>query len=85
MLQAALRELQQQLETEQEHSSRLQQQLQGAQLHRHTQDTAAQACVAVTHCSVQTETSGSDTENDVAVEGESSAGVLCQAYLFRVW
>ena len=55
-VQAALREVQQQLQAEREHRSRLEQQLQGplTMPRERTQDAAAQASPSVSHCSIQT-------------------------------
>lgn len=55
-VQAALREVQQQLQAEREHRSRLEEQLQGTLTmpRGRTQDAAAQASPSVSHCSIQT-------------------------------
>ena len=71
-MQAALKEVQQQLQAEREHRARLEQQLQGtSEMPRGcTQDAAAQASPCVAHCAMQTGMDDCETPGTVAVEAD---------------
>lgn len=76
-LQAALTELQQQLQAERDHCSQLKQQLlqsSPAQPEGCRQDAAAQACVAVVHCGVQTGSSATEVDRNAAIVPTLTAG-----------
>lgn len=76
MLQVALQHLRQELQSEQERCSRLQQQLQSGLPARDTADAAAQACVPVTNRSMQTGVDDPDTAVEAANDaGDNNAGM----------
>lgn len=71
-----MQQLRQELQSEQERCSRLQQQLQIGQPGKDTADAAAQACVPVTSCSMQTGMHDPDTAVGVAGDaGDNNAGM----------